>query len=300
MLVATVPVITPVVAAMGFDPVWFGVFMMLLIETALITPPVGFNLFVVQGVRPRGQIYDVILGAAPFVVDAARHDRAPDRLPRPRALAARKSAELNRAAWSQEPAETGSGFRALDLPSSRLYHGRAGRVAERLKALVLKTSRRVTVSWVRIPPLPPSKLLKQLITKLKTETVPSLTIGFPIIANGSAWVGLAVPRPRNDRGKPGSRRPEPERASGRGRQQCAPCSGQGTAGPGWSPGARGARGARRTCRGARLRGDHRWRPEPGPPVGCACSTVIRPPIPRTSDQSFHEHPTTRSRSIRPG
>ncbi len=68
MLVATVPVITPVVAAMGVDPVWFGVFMMLLIETALITPPVGFNLFVVQGVRPRGQIYDVIIGALPFVI----------------------------------------------------------------------------------------------------------------------------------------------------------------------------------------------------------------------------------------
>ena len=68
MLVATVPVITPVVIAMGVDPVWFGIFMMLLIETALITPPVGFNLFVVQGVRPRGKIYDVILGSLPFVV----------------------------------------------------------------------------------------------------------------------------------------------------------------------------------------------------------------------------------------
>ncbi len=68
MLVATVPIITPVVMALGFNPVWFGVLMMLLIETALITPPVGFNLFVVQGVRPRGQIYDVIIGSSPFVV----------------------------------------------------------------------------------------------------------------------------------------------------------------------------------------------------------------------------------------
>jgi C4-dicarboxylate transporter DctM subunit len=68
MLVATVPIITPVVAALGFNPIWFGVLMMLLIETALITPPVGFNLFVVQGVRSRGQIYDVIIGSAPFVV----------------------------------------------------------------------------------------------------------------------------------------------------------------------------------------------------------------------------------------
>jgi C4-dicarboxylate transporter DctM subunit len=68
MLVATVPIITPVVTALGFDPIWFGVLMMLLIETALITPPVGFNLFVVQGVRSRGQIYDVIVGSAPFVI----------------------------------------------------------------------------------------------------------------------------------------------------------------------------------------------------------------------------------------
>jgi C4-dicarboxylate transporter DctM subunit len=68
MMVATVPIITPVVMTLGFDPVWFGVLMMLLIETALITPPVGFNLFVVQGVRPRGQIHDVIVGALPFVL----------------------------------------------------------------------------------------------------------------------------------------------------------------------------------------------------------------------------------------
>jgi C4-dicarboxylate transporter, DctM subunit len=68
MLVATVPIITPVVVGLGFNPIWFGVLMMLLIETALITPPVGFNLFVVQGVRSRGQIYDVIIGSAPFVI----------------------------------------------------------------------------------------------------------------------------------------------------------------------------------------------------------------------------------------
>jgi TRAP-type C4-dicarboxylate transport system permease large subunit len=53
---------------MGYDPVWFGVLIILLIETALITPPVGLNLYVVQGVRPRGPIADVIIGAAPFVV----------------------------------------------------------------------------------------------------------------------------------------------------------------------------------------------------------------------------------------
>ena len=68
MMIATVPIITPVVVGLGFDPVWFGILIMLLIETAMITPPVGINLFVVQGVRGRGQLHDVMLGAAPFVV----------------------------------------------------------------------------------------------------------------------------------------------------------------------------------------------------------------------------------------
>jgi len=68
MMVATVPIITPVIVALGFDPVWFGVLIMLLVETAMITPPVGINLFVVQGIRERGQLHDVMLGSAPFVV----------------------------------------------------------------------------------------------------------------------------------------------------------------------------------------------------------------------------------------
>lgn len=68
MMIATVPIITPVVITMGFDPVWFGVLMMLLLETALITPPVGLNLFIVQGVRTRGQIRDVMIGSLPFVI----------------------------------------------------------------------------------------------------------------------------------------------------------------------------------------------------------------------------------------
>jgi tripartite ATP-independent transporter DctM subunit len=68
MMIATVPIITPVIVTLGFDPVWFGVLIMLLIETAMITPPVGINLFVVQGVRGQGQLHDVMLGAAPFVI----------------------------------------------------------------------------------------------------------------------------------------------------------------------------------------------------------------------------------------
>ena len=67
MMVATVPIVTPVMVALGFDPVWFGILIILLIETAMVTPPVGINLFVVQGIRERGQIKDVIIGVAPFV-----------------------------------------------------------------------------------------------------------------------------------------------------------------------------------------------------------------------------------------
>ena len=68
MMVATVPIITPLMVKAGFDPVWFGILMVLLMETAMVTPPVGINLFVVQGVRGHGQLHDVIIGAAPFVV----------------------------------------------------------------------------------------------------------------------------------------------------------------------------------------------------------------------------------------
>jgi len=68
MLLVTAPLITPIVVALGYDPVWFGILLMVLLETALITPPIGINLYVVQGVRGRGEMLDVMKGAAPFVV----------------------------------------------------------------------------------------------------------------------------------------------------------------------------------------------------------------------------------------
>lgn len=67
MMVASVPIIAPILVAAGFDPVWCGIVVVILMEIALITPPVGLNLFVVQSVRGRGRILDVILGALPFV-----------------------------------------------------------------------------------------------------------------------------------------------------------------------------------------------------------------------------------------
>jgi len=68
MMVATVPIIAPIMFKAGFDPVWFGIIIIILMELAMITPPVGINLYVVQGLRKRGKIDDVIIGTAPFVI----------------------------------------------------------------------------------------------------------------------------------------------------------------------------------------------------------------------------------------
>lgn len=67
LMVITIPIIAPVVTGLGFDPVWFGVLLILLIEMALITPPVGLNLYVVQGIRGRGSMSEVMIGSIPFV-----------------------------------------------------------------------------------------------------------------------------------------------------------------------------------------------------------------------------------------
>jgi len=68
MMLTTVPIVFPIVVAMGFDPVWFGIMITVLMEAALITPPIGVNLYVVQGIRTRGGPFsDVSYGALPFV-----------------------------------------------------------------------------------------------------------------------------------------------------------------------------------------------------------------------------------------
>lgn len=68
MMVATVPIIAPIMIKAGYDSVWFGIIIIILMELAMITPPVGINLYVVQGLRKKGKIDDVIIGAAPFVI----------------------------------------------------------------------------------------------------------------------------------------------------------------------------------------------------------------------------------------
>ncbi|MCA8928499.1 MAG: TRAP transporter large permease [Alphaproteobacteria bacterium] len=67
MMLTTVPIVFPIVAHLGYDPVWFGILITVLMETALITPPIGVNLYVVHGIRSSGKFNDVAIGAAPFV-----------------------------------------------------------------------------------------------------------------------------------------------------------------------------------------------------------------------------------------
>ncbi|SLN61729.1 TRAP transporter large permease subunit [Roseisalinus antarcticus] len=68
MLITTVPIVAPIVAAQGIDPVWFGIFVVVMCELSLVTPPVGMNLYVVQGIRePGSDVRDVIFGVLPFI-----------------------------------------------------------------------------------------------------------------------------------------------------------------------------------------------------------------------------------------
>ena len=68
MMLTTIPVVFPIVVHMGFDPIWFGIMITVLMEAALITPPIGINLYVVHGIRSRGgKFNDVSVGAVPFL-----------------------------------------------------------------------------------------------------------------------------------------------------------------------------------------------------------------------------------------
>ncbi len=67
MLLIMVPVLFPALSTMNIDPIWFGIFFVVLIETALITPPVGMNLFIIQAVG-KARLEEVVKGAWPFAL----------------------------------------------------------------------------------------------------------------------------------------------------------------------------------------------------------------------------------------
>jgi len=68
MLLLTLPIICPIMFALGFDPIWFGVIVTLLTEAALITPPIGMNVFVIAGMAKGVPMYTVFRGIVPFLI----------------------------------------------------------------------------------------------------------------------------------------------------------------------------------------------------------------------------------------
>ena len=67
MVLIMVPVLLPAAMGMGVDPIWFGIFMVIMVECALITPPVGLNLYVIQSVA-KTQLGEVAKGVVPFLI----------------------------------------------------------------------------------------------------------------------------------------------------------------------------------------------------------------------------------------
>lgn len=68
IILMTTPILMPVITAAGFDPIWFGVVLTINMELGLITPPVGLNLFVINGITPDVRLPTILKGAFPFML----------------------------------------------------------------------------------------------------------------------------------------------------------------------------------------------------------------------------------------
>ena len=68
MLILTLPLVFPICRSLGFDPVWFGIYMTVMMEIAMLTPPIGLNVFVMQRVAPEVPLSEIFLGVLPFVI----------------------------------------------------------------------------------------------------------------------------------------------------------------------------------------------------------------------------------------
>jgi tripartite ATP-independent transporter DctM subunit len=71
MILLTLPIFYPVVTRLGFDPIWFGVVVVLVVEMGMISPPVGMTMFVVKGIAPEIPMQTIFKGVLPFVIAVA-------------------------------------------------------------------------------------------------------------------------------------------------------------------------------------------------------------------------------------
>jgi tripartite ATP-independent transporter DctM subunit len=68
VMIIMLPILFPLITGLGFDPIWFGIIMIVWLEIGFITPPVGLNLFVIQGLTPGATARDMMYGTTPYVV----------------------------------------------------------------------------------------------------------------------------------------------------------------------------------------------------------------------------------------
>ncbi len=67
MVLLTIPIVFPIISALGFDPVWFGIIVVMVVELGLITPPIGMNVFVIKGIAKDVPLESIFRGVMPFV-----------------------------------------------------------------------------------------------------------------------------------------------------------------------------------------------------------------------------------------
>jgi TRAP-type C4-dicarboxylate transport system permease large subunit len=70
IMIITLPIVAPLITAMGMSLLWFGIAMVILVELSQLTPPVGMNLYIIRNVGG-GKIEDVIMGSLPFLIAMA-------------------------------------------------------------------------------------------------------------------------------------------------------------------------------------------------------------------------------------
>jgi TRAP-type C4-dicarboxylate transport system permease large subunit len=68
MILLTIPIVFPIIKTLGYDPVWFGVIIVMVVELGLITPPIGMNVFVIKGIARDVPLETIFRGVTPFIV----------------------------------------------------------------------------------------------------------------------------------------------------------------------------------------------------------------------------------------
>ncbi len=97
MILLTIPVIYPLIVEIGYDPIWFGIIIVMVVELGMISPPVGMTIYVIKGIAPDIPIGTIFRGVVPFLITRARLHSDDHRLSLDRAVPPRSSQVMNTA-----------------------------------------------------------------------------------------------------------------------------------------------------------------------------------------------------------